>query len=475
MNRLWVRLTLLFAAVILLTVGAVALLAQQTVSRQFLDYLTQINSSDQQALAAKLAEQYAAHGSWQGVPQAILQEPPGTLIAGDVPFPPAPGVAPSRFLVANADGVVIYGGPGGRAGRALSTWEQTSAVPIEVNHTVVGLLVTVPMQFSMLGPEEARFVSQLGRWLLIAALLAGALALVASLALSRSLTAPLTRLAAAARAVADRDFSRRVKAEGSAELTEVAHAFNDMASALEESEQQRQGQVADVAHELRTPLSVLQGSLRAILDDVYPLDKAEIARLYDETRLLSRLVDDLRDLALADAGQLRLDVKPADLGRSVQSMVDSLALAAEAQDVSLGYGPAACEGAVYKETPLLALVDRDRMAQVLRNLLLNALRHTPAGGTVAVSLARGTGEAEVVVADTGEGISPENLPHIFDRFWRADPSRSRGEGSTGGTGLGLSVARILVEAMGGRILVESQVGHGSRFHFTVPLAAQGES
>jgi two-component system OmpR family sensor kinase/two-component system sensor histidine kinase BaeS len=271
--------------------------------------------------------------------------------------------------------------------------------------------------------------------------------------------------------VANRDFSRRVEVEGSTEIAEVARAFNEMTVALERSERQRQSMVADVAHELRSPLSVIQGNLQAILDDVYSLDKAEITRLYDETRLLSRLVDDLRELALADAGQLQLDLQPVDATAIIQTTVEGLAMAAEAQGVSL-------TAETGTEVPLVR-ADADRLAQVLRNLLVNGLRHTPAGGTVTVTAQASESALELAVADTGEGIAAEDLPHVFDRFWRADPARTRLARSRSadnearwyaGSGLGLSIAQSLVEAQGGRIWVESEPGQGSVFRFTVPLA-----
>jgi two-component system OmpR family sensor kinase/two-component system sensor histidine kinase BaeS len=229
--------------------------------------------------------------------------------------------------------------------------------------------------------------------------------------------------------------------------------------------------VADVAHELRTPLSVVQGNLRAILDDVYPLEKAEIARLYDETRLLNRLVDDLRELALADAGQLRLNLLPIDVASKIQATTSNLALAAEAQGVMLD--PRVPGGL----PPVQA--DPDRLDQVLRNLLVNALRHTPAGGSVAVTAAQVGDAIEIAVVDTGEGIAPEDLPHVFERFWRADLARARTRSPrpdggelrwAGGSGLGLSVARSLVEAQGGQIWVESTEDEGTTFRFTLPIS-----
>jgi len=277
----------------------------------------------------------------------------------------------------------------------------------------------------------------------------------------------LQRLAAAARAVADRDFGHRLEPEGSQELAEVAQAFNEMTSALQQSERHRQNLVADVAHELRTPLSVVQGNLQAILDDVYPLDKAEISRLYDETRLLGRLVDDLRELALADAGQLRLNLRPIDAAEVIHATVENLAVAAEAQEVDLL--------AQVPENLQAVEADADRLAQILRNLLLNALRHTPPGGSVTVAAAASGTVLEIVVADTGEGIAPQDLAHVFDRFWRADQARTRPGGPdkrwAGGLGLGLSVAQSLVQAQGGRIWAESVLGRGATFRFTLPLAA----
>jgi two-component system OmpR family sensor kinase len=334
----------------------------------------------------------------------------------------------------------------------------------------------------VLGPLEEAFVGRLRRGLIVGALLAGGLGLLLVLAVSRSMTAPLQRLADAARAVAGRDFGHRVEVDGSAEMAAVARSFNDMAAALQQSERQRQNMVADLAHELRSPLSVVQGNLRAILDDVYPLDKAEVARLYDETRLLSRLVDDLRDLALADAGQLRLNLGPTDAAQVVGDTVASLAPAAELQAVDLQLDAS-------RELPPVH-ADADRLAQVLRNLLINALRHTPAGGKVAVSATMVDGRIEFAVSDTGEGIAPQDLPHVFDRFWRADPARSRRLEADGavpsieaaaeaasvkgrwsaGSGLGLSIAQSLVEAQGGKIWAESTLGVGSTFRFYLPVA-----
>ena len=468
MNRLWVRLTLAFALVILVAVGTIALLASLTAGQAFRFYLSYSGFLPYQALVESLGRYYQLQGGWQGIDllleQAAVRPDP---MMGMRPTMPGSIDGPLQLVLADEHDRVVYDGLDGRRGRRLTREEQVVAQDIEVDGKVVGkLIVTVPIRSTVLGPLEQSFLARLRRWLVIGALLAGGLGLLFGLVLSRGLTAPLQRLAGAARAVAARDFSRRVKAEGGAEVAEVAHAFNEMTVALAASERQRQNMVADIAHELRTPLAVVQGNLRAILDDVYPLDKVEISRLYDETRLLSRLVDDLRELALADAGQLRLNLRPTDAAAIILSTVDHLALAAEAQEITLG-------SQVPADLPPIQ-ADADRLGQIVRNLLINALRHTPPGGTVTVTASRAGDGVQVAVADTGEGIAPEDLPRVFDRFWRADPARARSAGReqpwAGGTGLGLAVAQSLVQAQGGRIWVESTPEQGSTFRFTMPLA-----
>ncbi len=472
MSRLWVRLTLALALVILVAVGTIAFLASLTAGQALRVYLSYSDMLPHQTLVEFLADYYELRGSWQGI--AVLLER-----AAEAPSPmmgmrrsrPGPADIPLQLVLADEDGRVVYDGLGGRPGRRLTREEQAVAQEIEVDGEVVGqLVVTVPIRSTVLGPLEESFLTRLRRWLMIGALLAGGLGVLLGLVLSRSLTAPLQRLASAARAVAARDFSRRLEVEGSAEVAEVAEAFNEMTIALEQSEQRRQDMVADVAHELRTPLSVVQGNLRAILDDVYPLDKAEISRLYDETRLLSRLVDDLRELALADAGQLGLELQPTNAGAVIHTTAEHLTLAAEAEEIDLSVQ-------VPGDLPPVQ-ADPDRLAQVLRNLVVNGLRHTPEGGSVTVTAGQAGSFVEIAVADTGEGIRAEDLPHVFDRFWRADRARARSSGRenqwAGGTGLGLSVAQSLVEAHGGRIWVESVFGQGSTFRFTLPLASQGK-
>ena len=208
----------------------------------------------------------------------------------------------------DADGQVLYGEPGGR----LTEGQKARAVSITVDGTTVGYLTATAPRAEVIGPLEQGFLGGLRYSLMVGAAVAGVLGLLLGLLLSRNLTAPLRRLTGAARAVAAGDFTQRVEESGSREIVEVARSFNEMTTALEEAETLRKNLMADVAHELRTPLTVLQGNLRALLDDVYPLEITEVAQLYDETRLLRRLVEDLRELALAEAGRLRLSLQPTD-------------------------------------------------------------------------------------------------------------------------------------------------------------------
>jgi two-component system OmpR family sensor kinase len=466
MNRLWVRLTLAFAVVILVTAGTVGVLANLRAGEAFRLYLSYSRGDLYEPLLEGMSAYYEMHGTWEGV-ESFLQAFPAMRVPmmGRRRSFTFPEERSPQIVLADHEGRVLYDRLGPDLVRDLTRDEEAAALDIEAEGTVVGRLVVAwPMESAILGPLEERFVARLRQLLVIGAALAGGLGLVLGLALSRSLTAPLQRLAAAARALAGGDLTQRVEVAGGAEVADVGRAFNEMAEELEEAERLRHNLIVDVAHELRTPLSVLQGNLQAILDDVYALDRAEIARLYDETRLLSRLVDDLRELALADAGELRLNLQPTDPGRLLQATAESLSPAAEARGVALT--------AEVRGTLPLIQADPDRLAQVLRNLLANAFRHTPIGGCVTLTASAAADAVEFAVSDTGEGIAAGDLPHIFERLWRADRSRTRDERWAGGSGLGLSIAKSLVEAQGGRIWVESKPGEGATFRFTMPSAQQ---
>jgi len=465
-NRLWVRLTLAFGLVILVAVGGIAWLSVTRSREAFRQYLSYPDPAGYSGLVELLSEHYKTAGSWQGVALAI-EGPFARLTQPDAMFMRRRGLTPRDtdridIVVADTAGQVVFARPGRDIGRALSGDEQAAAETIVIDGEVVGQVVlSVPPPITPVGPWEQLFLDRLRGVLLGGALLAGGIAVVLGLGISRGLTSPLQRLSAATRALAAGDLTRRVAVSGSTEVAELSRSFNEMAAALEEAEQLRQNLIADVAHELRTPLSVLQGNLQAILDGVYPLQKAEISQLYDETRLLSRLISDLHELALADAGQLHLNLDATDVAQILKRTADNLQPAAAAQELRLDLK--------LKDALPMVRADPDRVAQVLRNLLVNALRHTPPGGSVTISAKPLPSAVQITVADTGEGIAEEDLRQVFGRFWKLDRSRTREERWGSGSGLGLSIAKSLVEAQGGRIWAESELGVGSAFHFTLPL------
>jgi two-component system OmpR family sensor kinase/two-component system sensor histidine kinase BaeS len=268
----------------------------------------------------------------------------------------------------------------------------------------------------------------------------------------------------AADALAEGDLSARVEVGGSGEFRRFTRSFNRMAEALESSDRQRRELLADIAHELRTPLTVVQGNLEGLRDGVYDATPEHLDLLLDETSKLGRLVDDLRLLTLAEAGQLPLDLQVLDVSQLLQDVCDAFASQAQEAEIRLTVQDG------QQLPPLVA--DPQRIGQVLSNLVTNALRHTPPGGkvTLGAELPREDPPSglRLWVADTGEGIPEEDLPRIFDRFWRRDPARSHTGGA--GSGLGLAIAKSLVEAHNGRIWAESQVGQGTVVSCVLPLS-----
>lgn len=303
-------------------------------------------------------------------------------------------------------------------------------------------------------------VIDFGRNLIIrTGIIVAAAGMIAGVLLSRMLSAPLQDLAAGARAIAGRDLAYRVPVRGSDEMRTVAESFNEMAGQLEQAETLRRQLLADVAHELRNPVHVLHGNLRAILDGVYPLNEEELARLLGQTEHLTRLVNDLHELALAEARELPLHRRPVDLGELTKESAAVFQPLAAAREVDLRVE--------LLDVPPVASVDPDRIRQSLQNLLVNALRHTPPGGQIRVTVTERANRAEITVVDTGSGIAPEHLPHVFDRFYRTDGARDR---ATGGAGLGLAIVKAIVESHGGAVRVESEgAGRGSVFVVTLPL------
>ena len=445
----------------MLTVALVAIVANRAAGTEFRRYVAagQMMTSGQE-LAGELASYYQRSGSWAGV---------ANLLSG-LDTTPGRGMGAMRgrggmstLILADDSGEIIYDNQTGRAGETLTRSERSGALPILVGNQPVGYLLLLPPGMAQLAAPEQAVLDRINLALAGAAALALLAGSLLGIVLARTLARPMEHVAAASQSLAAGDLSQRVPVEGALETQTLGRSFNTMAGNLEQSEQLRRNLLADVAHELRTPLTVIQGNLQALLDGVYPLERAEIATIYDETRLLSRLVADLRELAQAEAGQLQLDLRPTDLAAILRQTAGSFAPFAEAKEVNLR--------ADLPDSLPAVLADPDRVGQIVRNLVSNGLRHAALGGVVSIGAQAGQFDRKrgvrVAVSDDGPGIPHDQLAHVFDRFWRGDQSRAR---DTGGSGLGLAITRYLVESHGGQIGVESDGISGTVFWFTL-LAA----
>jgi signal transduction histidine kinase len=313
-------------------------------------------------------------------------------------------------------------------------------------------------QVTMFGQAEQKFIDDSQRSLGIAAFVAVAIAIALGFIMSKLITRPMQQLAFSARKIASGDLTQRVQHKSDDEVGEVSNAFNSMAEQLEKKEKSRKQLLADVAHELRNPLSIVQGNLEAWLDGVIKPTPEQIASVYDETILLNRLITDLRELSLAEAGQLKLHLENTGLQDIINAEVTGFQARCQEKSISL-------VSEVINSLPDVN-VDRDRIRQVLHNLLENALHYTPAGGSIKVKADLDENHQIVVsVSDSGSGVDKADLPFIFEHFYKADKSRQR---SYGGAGIGLALVKNYVELHGGKVWVESEGGKGSVFYFTVP-------
>ena len=453
------KLLAAFVLVILVATSAVALLSRQSAVREFARFVREDQEGRDEPpseLVAQLAIHYAQYGDWAGA-EALLA----------AAYAPDGAARSLTVLLVDVSGRVVATNWLHVYSPELPVYALENGWPVQVAGRTVGFVLVpgwrpLPPAVSplgRLGPEGLATVERMQRAIVIAGLSAGAVAIVIAGVLAWHLVNPLRRLTDAADAIARGDLSQRVSVSSNDEVGELAASFNHMAAELERSAQLRRNMTADVAHELRTPLSIVRGKLEGVLDGVYPATADHLQPILEATDLLTVLVEDLRTLAQAEAGNLALERRPVNIGDLLHDAVVNFEPQASDQDVTL----------VLDLPPELpeVLVDWHRVNQVLGNLLTNALRHTPAGGEITLSAEADGTEARVTVTDTGTGIPAEDLPFVFDRFWRGDRSRSR---ASGGSGLGLAILRHLVELHGGTIGAASRPGEGSQFWFTLPRA-----
>jgi two-component system OmpR family sensor kinase/two-component system sensor histidine kinase BaeS len=469
LRSLFFRLLAAFALVILAGALIVAALVNRATASQFRLYSDRNGQMWAAQLAPQLAAYYGQQGSWQGA-EAVWQGSGGMMgmMGRSSNMMGSGGMGMTGFgagasemwtmmglrvVLADAGGRVIGDSTDVLVGKTLPAAELARGAPIQMNGQTIGTVIVASSATLADDSTAGAFLRDVNRSILLAVLAATVIALALGALLFFQVTAPVRQLTAAAHAISNGDLSQRVAVGSRDELGELADAFNTMAANLAASEGQRRQMVADIAHELRTPLSVMQANLEAMQDGILPTDAEQLASLHEETLLLSRLVADLRLLSLAEAGQLKLELAEADLGDLARRATERLRPTADAKRIALTVEVGADLPRVW--------VDADRFTQMIGNLLDNALRYTPAGGRIELAV-RWSGEAGqarrpiVAITDSGSGIAPEDLPHVFDRFYRGDKSRAR---ASGGSGLGLAIVKQLADAHGGNVWAESPVFH----------------
>ncbi len=456
MRSLTLKLTLAFLFVGLIGALLVAVFVGLRTQSEFGQF---VSDRYQQDLIDELGSYYQQNGSWDGIDAIAFRLPPRH------PGDKAGYMRAPVALVDNTD-VVVYGSQRYQIGQKLTRSELRQAIPVEVNGQVVGSMVLdLPAEADRRADPspEADFLRRINLAILLSALGATAIALVLGILLARAISRPVRELTEATQIVALGNFGHQVPVRTQDELGELAKSFNQMSADLAQASQLRRQMTADIAHELRTPLSVILGYTEALSDGKLHGSPGMYQAMYGEAQLLSHLVDDLRTLSLADAGELTLNRLPVAPGDCLERTAASQAALAAHQSVEVRVQ-------VAPNLPLIE-ADRERIAQVLGNLMSNALRYTPAGGTITLSAEAAAESVLLRVSDTGPGIEPDHLPHIFQRFYRADESRT----TNGESGLGLAIAKSLVEAHGGTITVESIVGQGTTFTVALPASTQSLS
>jgi two-component system OmpR family sensor kinase/two-component system sensor histidine kinase BaeS len=458
------RLFLSFALIALVAVASLVVIVRLGTAREVRAFMVRGSMTDVDALAEALEEYYAQNLSWNGA-EALLRSPgKGRGMGhgqgmGETTGQGMGSMMSQRLRLADADGSLLVDSASASPSGKLSDDEIESAVELTVGGDVVGYLLPEG-GMALAAGDEIFLVNRITQAAIVAALLAIGFALVLASLLAYRLVRPVKELTLAAEKAAAGDLSQRVPVRGRDELAALGNAFNQMADSIQQAEASRRAMTADISHELRNPLAVQRANLEALQDGIYPLTPDNLAPILEQNHMLSRLVDDLHTLALADSGKLELLRSPLDLSDLLNRLGERYKSQADAHHIQI-------QQTLTSVPPLYA--DPVRVDQILSNLLSNALRYTPDNGTIAVQLQQENGMAIIDIHDSGPGIPVESLPYVFDRFYRADKSRSRAEG---GSGLGLAIARQLAQAHGGSLVAENSPQGGAVFTLKLPLSGR---
>lgn len=453
MRSISTKLILAFLSIGIVSVTIIFITARWNTRQEFIRFLS---DQDRTNIVAQLTNYYEENGTWVGA-NVVLYQTDG---------PPGPGSHPRRipFTLTDQNGTVLIPNDRYKVGDQVATSDLKNGVPISEDNKVVGVLVPMPAPSFQGQPRELEFIERINMTLLYGALISAVIALLLGVFLSRTLTRPIRELTRATHAVSEGDLSQQVPVRSKDELGELARAFNKMSSELSRSINARRQMTADIAHELRTPLSLILGHAEAVHDGVLvpSIENFEIIR--EEATRLEHLVNDLRILSLADAGELSMEKEVVEPGRLLNEVSALYQYQTQRKNISL-------ETDVAPNLPNIE-VDPGRMTQVLTNILDNALRYTPEGGRIVLGAKEADDMVELSVQDSGPGLNIEDIDRIFERLYRADVSRQREDG---GSGLGLAIAKSIVQAHGGQLSAESERGKGLKVKIRLPKSPPAKS
>lgn len=444
--------------IVAISVGLTAYLVNINTASEFRQYVSAGNIMYTRSLAESLGEFYSGQQSWDNLQDSLKTVPLSSS---------------QRIIVADNQGTVVGDSSGDVLGKKIEGLGLGGGVAITGSGRQIGTLYFLTSETTgmgmgrMMGRQAAAntvtgeedFLEKVNDSLWKTGLIAAAAALVIGLVLTRQITRPVKALISGVRHLAKGELAYRVDVRSHDEIGELADSFNHMADSLEKMEQSRRRLTADIAHELRTPLTIIEGTVDGIIDGVFDADEEHLDSIREQTSRLTHLIGDLRDISLAESGQLKLNMAVTNINELVEQVVSRHEIQALKKNITFEMNR--------PENELEIRLDPLRIDQVISNLLTNAIRHTPPGGRITVSVSNRQTGVEISVADTGEGISPDDLPRIFERFYRSGTSRARSEG---GTGLGLAIVKQMTEAHGGSVRVESKPGDGSTFVIDLPAA-----
>ena len=445
MRSISTKLILAFLSIGIVSVAVIVLAARWNTRAEFIRFL---NDQTQSEIVTQLTQYHQENGSWHRVETLLVSRQPGMGPGHMRRVPP--------FALTDEHGVVIASNDKYRRGEELTRAQLSDGTPIMVNDEVVGILV--PIGYTFVGqPRELEFIDRTNRTLLFGALIGAVIALLLGVFLSQTLTRPIRELTRATHAVSEGDLSQQVPIRSDDELGELAQAFNRMSTQLSRSVNARKQMTADIAHELRTPLSLILGHAEAVHDGVLPPTPENFEIIREEAVRLEHLVNDLRTLSLADAGELSIQPQIIEPNRLIQEVASLYQVQAQKKNIAFNLD-------IAPNLPAIE-VDPGRITQVLTNILDNALRHTPENGWVVLGARQAGERVELSVQDSGPGLKAEDMDRIFERFYRTDAARQREDG---GSGLGLAIARSIVQAHGGQVSAESEVGQGLKILVSLP-------